>query len=109
VEIFARLIKKWSDLSKDWNTDPEHLNKLHNAYHNVFKILREENRLNELEPFINYLDKIISGVVATYYLIHDEELAVKRLEELSKEEGLIGMGSKSNLEQWRKGALHFDF
>ena len=109
IEDFMKKIEEWSFLSKDWNTPPRILNKLHDEYHKMFKAIRAKNRLKELMPFLNHSDKAVRNVIATYYLVQDEKTAVKILEELSKEDGLIGMGSRSNLEEWRKGNLHFDY
>lgn len=110
VSEFLRILEKWSDLSSDWNNaNTKSLNKLHNQYHSIFKSLRDQNRLHEIIPFIDHSNKTVSSVIATYCLIQNETLAVKRLKELSSEEGLIGMGAKSNLDQWAKGELTFDY
>ena len=110
IQEFIDLIETWSELSMDFNhSNTRMLNQLHDEYHQKFKRLREEDRLDEIIPFLYHPSKAVSNVIATYCLIHDEKLAIKRLEELSKESGLIGMGSKSNLEEWHRGNLHFDY
>ena len=107
---FIELIEKRSDLMKNWSRcDPKVLNKILEEYHKIFKKLINQDRLVELQPFLNHPNKSVRGVIAAYYLVQDEKTAVKILEELSKEDGLIGMGSRSNLEEWRKGNLHFDY
>ena len=110
IKDFIIQLEEWAILSMDFNnSDTKKCNEMIKDIHKMFKALREANRLEELKPFLDHGDKVVSNKIATYYLVQDEELAIQKLEELSKEEGLIGAGSKSNLEEWRKGNLHFDY
>ena len=80
----------------------------HKKRHQVFKKLKKQNKLELLEPLLEYEDFDVQSRAASYYLIVDEEKALKKLNELKKRGGVKGFEIKMLIDQWKKGALIVD-
>lgn len=110
LKDFLETLEQWSAEAKDMGSaNTSKLNRLHKKYHSIFKKMRANNALSELEELIYHPDKVIVNKVATYLLVQNEELALKILIELSKEDSFVGMGSRSNIKEWQAGNLNFDY
>ena len=72
-----------------------------------YDILKAENSLKELLPYLEHNEDYVKLWVSAHLLNIEEIKAMEVLERLSKKKEMIGFEAKMTLEQWKKGELTF--
>jgi hypothetical protein len=84
-------------------------NQIHDEIHSIFKTLREEGKLSDLEPLLTHENAIIANYAATYFLVVDENKAIAALENLASREGQDPFIINHTIKQWKNGEINFDY
>ena len=83
-------------------------NKLQNEINDIFKTLRDNQELKELEPLLTHESPTVVSVVTKFYFIEDEKKAIEAIKELNKRAS-SGDPELDNMliEQWKNGELNY--
>lgn len=93
---------------KKWEHNPRKANNAYLKRHEVFKELRKKNELSKLRPLLDSKDVDVKGAASAYYLLVDEDLAKKKLREISKLGGIYSLTAEL-IKQWDNGEVDFDY
>ena len=92
-----------------YQNNPRKANRLFHEIHGTFKKLKTLNALGELEKLLDHSSVAVRNFAAKYYLLVDEQRALKTLAELAKLDGIDGFAAQDLINRWKKGELHFDY
>ncbi len=79
-------------------------------YDKIIKVISFLKTENSIESLLQYLSHSSIGVrlwSACYILPINEKMAIKVLENITKEEGIISLTAETTLNEWKKGNLKF--
>lgn len=103
LALFKEAAIKHSEATE--NGDSKLANKNYSAIINAVSFLKEHNKLQNLNEFLNYPLIGVRIWAATYLLPINEKEAVAVLEELSRRTDIFSLDAKTTLNEWRKGNL----
>lgn len=106
------LVKQFAELTIEKESDPYNYrkaNRLYDKRHEIFKKLKEENALSDLKVLFDHENLNVVLAASQYYLAQDPKVALIKLRELSKLDGIVGFGANNLIEQWEKGEITFDY
>jgi len=80
-------------------------NKNYDKIIKAVEFLKSENSLDALLPYLSHNSAGVRLWAASYLLGFDEKNAIKILEELKKQKGIISLIAEATLDEWKKGNL----
>lgn len=80
-------------------------NKCYHEIHAAFVFLRNENTLHHLYQFLISDSIAIQLSAATYLLIYDEDIAMRKLREKAANSGINSLDAKMVMQEWDNGNI----
>lgn len=71
----------------------------------IIQFLKNENGLSNLSIFLNHSSTGVRLWAATYLLLIEENEAIKVLQQISSQKGILSFDAQMTLSEWKKGNL----
>ena len=105
VEKFRNKILERVSQNHNWRKS----NQIEEEITLIFKTLRDQNRLSELEVLLNHENNTVVSYAAQYYWLVDQNKSIQALKELSKREDIDDpFLINYTIDQLKNGEINFD-
>jgi hypothetical protein len=84
-------------------------NKLNDEIQSIFKTLRNNNRLSELEPLLYHESVNVAATAAKYFYLEDKQKSLETLERIKSREGFDPFVINDLIKRLKNGEINFDY
>lgn len=106
------LVKKMQDkiLERVANQfNPRKSNKIEDEIHSIFKTLRDNDQLSELESLLTHENNTVVSYACQYLLAGDEKKALRVLKNIAKRKDVNSHTINMTIKEWKNGELNLDY